>query len=903
VNKRIPGATYRLQFNRDFTFAQAREVVGYLHDLGITDCYASPLFKAAPQSNHGYDVCNFNRLNPNLGTSEDFERFVARLRELDMGLLLDMVPNHMSTDLSNRWWFDVLENGSASKYANWFDIDWQRFEGGKVLLPVLENALESVLVAGKLRVLSEAGKFFIAYYDRRFPVSPTSSACISKQIAGEKARASLKDLNGIPGQPASFARLRDLLEHQHYRLVHWRTGSQQINYRRFFDVSELISLRMELPEVFEATHNLVGSLVKGQKITGLRIDHPDGLWDPKEYLNRLQEKVGAIYVVVEKILIDDEPLPEDWPADGTTGYDFLHRVNGIFVNQENKAVFDCLYSAFIGSHCDFREMVYSAKKRILEKSFPSELNALSLRLEEIANSIQPGSSYDQGELREILVEVLACFPVYRTYVTEDTDELSAVEEEQIGQAIHDVRAKLSTHARRSVAAPAGAPHPLEEAGLGPLCLIHDLLHLRTPKHLDDSAKHQCRQFVMRFQQLSGPLTAKGLEDTTFYNFNRLISLNEVGGNPGSFGNSIDSFHQHNLQKAARWPHSLLATATHDTKRGEDVRARINVLSEIPDEWEAALRRWQKLNADKKTVVNGEAAPHPNDEYLFYQTLIGAWPEHPTADQWVLFRQRIVACMLKSIKEAKARTSWTHPNAAYEDATSKFIEETLPDSAANAFVADFDAFQRKAGFFGRLNSLSQTLLKMTAPGVPDFYQGTELWGFSLVDPDNRRPVDYEVRRQILAEFKAQAAQDPTSRRQFLEEFSHGDQLGRSKLYLIWRILEFRSRHRALFESGSYVPLTAVGAKKQHLCTFARVWQDDVVIVVAPRLVVSLVKSQTRRPLGAEVWADTNIRLPDDVAKRQFTNILTGEVLNLPDGGGDKGLSVGQILSHFPVALLV
>lgn len=901
MNKRIPGATYRLQFNRDFTFAQAREIADYLHDLGITDCYGSPLFKACPQSTHGYDVCDFNQLNPTLGTTEDFEQFVACLHELDMGLLLDMVPNHMSTSMSNRWWFDVLENGPASKYAKWFDVDWQWFEG-KILLPVLEDHFEAVLTAGKLRLVFEGERFFIAYHDHRLPLSPISRATISKQVAERATDATLKDFNGITGQAASFARLRDLLEQQHYRLAFWRTGSQEINYRRFFDVNELISLRMELPEVFEETHRLLGDLLRRGEVTGLRIDHPDGLWDPKEYLRKLDEKFGDVYVVVEKILTDDEVLPDDWRADGTTGYDFLNRLNGIFVNQANRAEFDRIYSQFIGCEHNFREMVYEAKKRILEASFPSELNALTRRLEEIASRSQPEQRYDSGELREALVEVLACFPVYRTYVTEETIELSAVEKGHIEHAVRNAGARLSKRTTRSMCVPVAAGRSLsssEEAAPDPLCLIEGLLRLRAPDGLDESAKHRCREFVMSFQQLSGPLMAKGLEDTTFYNFNRLISLNEVGGNPDSFGNSVDAFYQHNLQKAARWPHSLLATATHDTKRGEDVRACLNVLSEIPDDWQAALQRWGKLNAGKKTTVEGQPAPDSNDEYLFYQTLIGALP--PEAE-WRSFRERVTACILKSIKEAKAHTSWTQPNSAYEDATRNFIEQTLADSPTNVFLADLKTFQHRVAFFGRLNSLSQTLLKMTAPGVPDFYQGSELWDFNLVDPDNRRPVDYEIRRRSLVELKARAAQNETFQAQFLAGLLHDDQIGRSKLYLIWRILEFRNRHRAVFDDGAYVPLKAEGGKKEHVCAFARVWKNEVAIAIVPRLIADLAQGDSRSSLGPEIWEDTALVLSDLPVEDRFLNVLTNETLEIPQRLPKK-IAVRSLLAKFPVALIV
>ncbi len=901
MTKRIPGATYRLQFNRDFTFTQACELVGYLHELGITDLYASPLFKACPQSTHGYDVCDFNQLNPNLGTREDFERLIGSLRKQNMGLLLDMVPNHMSTSTSNDWWFDVLENGPASKYATWFDIDWRRFEG-KVLLPILEDDLEPVLVAGKLRLVFDAQKFFIAYHDRHFPLSQESRAVISKQSAQGSIEAALKHFNGIPSQAASFGPLRDLLNEQHYRLAFWRTGPREINYRRFFDVNELISLRIELPEVFEAAHGLLSLLLNEQKVNGLRIDHPDGLWDPRQYLDRLQEKFESIYTVAEKILTDDEMLPGDWPTDGSTGYDFLNRLNGLFVNPNHEAAFDRIYSEFTGCDHDFREIVYETKKHILQSSFPSELNAVTRRLEAIADLVRPDQRFELNELREALTEVLACFSVYRTYVTEETTELSAAEREYVEQSIRQAHQRLLMRANQSMFVSAGGRQSSpagEEPVPDALRLIHDLLALRMPDRLDNSSRRHCREFVMRFQQLSGPLMAKGLEDTTFYNFNRLISLNEVGGNPSSFGNSVHAFHQHNLRKAARWPHSLLATATHDTKRGEDLRARINVLSEMPDEWRAALERWRKLNAGKKITVDGEPAPASNDEYFFYQTMIGAWPSGEFQD--ASFCQRMVDCMLKSIKESKANTSWIEPNPAYEAATRKFIEQALAGAGAATFLSDFKTFQRRAAFFGQLNSLSQTLLKVTAPGVPDFYQGAELWDLNLVDPDNRRAVDYEIRRKLLSDLKARSAQNSPSQAPFLTELLHDDNLGQSKLYLIWRVLEFRNRHRALFDNGAYVPLTAIGSRKEHICAFARIWKNEVAIATVPRLVVGMTRTGAESPPLSEIWEDTALLLPESSALRGFRNILTDETLEVSPGAPGR-LPIGSILAKFPVGLI-
>jgi (1->4)-alpha-D-glucan 1-alpha-D-glucosylmutase len=877
MTRRIPGATYRLQLNRDFTFSHAREIASYLRDLGITDCYLSPIFNAGPQSTHGYDICDFNELNPTLGGREGFEQFVSHIRGLGLNLLLDFVPNHMSTDTSNAWWFDVLENGPLSKNALWFDIDWQKFEGGKVLLPLLEDDYDKVLQAGKLRLIFEDQRPLIAYHERRLPLSPESAAMISKQASEHGANSVLSEFNGMPTKAETFERLNTLLQQQHYLLANWRTGLQEINYRRFFDINELISLRVELPEVFDAAHVLVLSLLKSGKAAGLRIDHPDGLWDPKNYCRMLREKAPDTYLVVEKILTGEESLPDDWPVDGTTGYDFLIHVNGLFVNQAEKEAFDRIYHEFTGLNNDFRTMVYDARKRILLNSFPAGLKLLSAQLKRIAET----AGFQQltlDNLRDALVEVIASFPVYRTYVTKETAELSAAEKKYIDQAIADATAQSS------------------RTGSEPLRFIHDLLLLRVPEKLSAPEKNLCREFVLRFQQLTGPVMAKGLEDTTFYNFNRLISLNEVGGHPDTFGTSVDDFHHHNSQKAAHWPHSLLATATHDTKRGEDVRARLNVLSEIPDEWRNALSRWRDLNAANKSVVNGQPAPAPNDEYFFYQTLLGAWPpEDPNAVQLQSLRERIVASMLKSIKEAKTHTSWLDPDTEYEQATKNFVDKALADSSANAFLTDFKPFQRKFAFFGRLNSLSQTLLNMTSPGVPDFYQGTELWDLNLVDPDNRRPVDYKLRRELLTELKARIVQARESQAQFLSDLLSDDQIGHSKLYLIWRVLEFRNRYRALFDEGHYVPLAVEGAKHEHVCAFARVLQDEMAIVVVPRLVAGLTKMDQRLPIGLDVWEDTRLQLP---GTGRFSNIFTGQTLD----DLQTELPLSQILSEFPVALL-
>jgi (1->4)-alpha-D-glucan 1-alpha-D-glucosylmutase len=772
--KRVPTATYRLQFNREFTFRDARAILDYLKDLGISDCYASPLFRAGPQSTHGYDICCFGELNPALGGLEGFREFSAAAHERGLGLLLDMVPNHMGSTLTNQWWLDVLKHGPASKYAGFFDIDWNPPTPGlknKVLLPVLEDHYWKVLGEGKLRVVEEDGEFAIAYHDHRFPIAPES-------------KASLKHLH-------------QLLEEQHYRLAYWRVAPHEINYRRFFDVTELVSLRMERPEVFEATHKPLFELIEEGQVTGLRIDHPDGLWDPKQYFERLQER-GSIYVVAEKILTGDEPLPEDWPLDGTTGYDFLNCVNGIFVDRRNEAAMTKIYAEFTGCTEDFETIVYASKKKVLDASFQSEINSLAHRLKRIPQ----GRDFTLAELRAAVGEMAATFPVYRTYATESADP----DRRHIEAAF--VKARTKTPA---------------------LDFVRDVLLLRIPE----------REFVMKFQQLTGPVMAKGVEDTAFYNYNRLLSLNEVGGSPETLGVSLEEFHACNIERGKRWPHSLLATATHDTKRGEDLRARLNVLSEIPDEWGQTVMRWRQP-AD---------APTANDQYMLYQTLVGGWNGQQEG-----FADRICAFMIKAIREAKARTSWIEPNERYERATVDFVKRLLAPN--NPWWKEFLEFQSRVAFFGRYNSLSQLLLKMTSPGVPDFYQGTELWDFNLVDPDNRRPVDYKNRGE------------------------------NDKLFIMQRALQFRARQPDLFAKGDYVPIGATGEKSRHVCAFARRLAGQQAIVLAPRLAYELCEGKTAPP----TWKGTVL----DTETKGLQNVFTGELVN--------SNRLADILKNFPIALL-
>jgi (1->4)-alpha-D-glucan 1-alpha-D-glucosylmutase len=926
--RRIPSATYRLQFNAQFTFREALRIADYLDELGISDAYASPLFRAGPESTHGYDVCAYDELDPRLGSDEEFRAWTDRLKELGLRLILDVVPNHMGATQTNAWWWDVLEQGPASRYAGWFDINWQPAGVGwrdQVVLPVLEDHYEKVLEAGKLRiVVSQPTGFAVAYHERRFPLSAQSCNEILRQARqagssiewqskparspelvheGQRTRhaptdkaqsneawerepefenqveSTLRRLNGVAGEPASFDALDCLLRAQHFRLAYWRTAAQEINYRRFFDITDLISMRVELREVFQATHASVLRLINEGKISGLRVDHPDGLWDPRQYFGRLRAAAPPIYVVAEKILTRDEPLPDDWGVDGTTGYDFLYQLNNLFIDAASAEALENCYRRFTGCDKAFRDITYESKYRVLQLSFGGELNQLAHRLRALAANTRAGFDLTVEALRDALSQIVAALPVYRTYVTETAVELAPAEAEWVREAARTARSRN-----------AGS----DEAALN---FVEDVLLLGLAEGMSEAQRRDCRGIAMRVQQLTGPAMAKGLEDTAFYRYFRLASLNEVGGDPGTFGLSVDSFHQYNLMKRECWPHALLATATHDTKRGEDLRARLAVLSELPDEWSRAVARWAQLNADKKVQVDGAPAPDANDEYLFYQTLLGAWiPQAESAEGLADLRQRLQAYLLKGIKEAKTHTSWTEPNAAYEQAAESFVGAVLSDSQGDRFLKDFKPFQRRIAFFGRFNSLAQVLLKMTSPGVSDFYQGTELWDFNLVDPDNRRPVDYEVRHQMLAEVKEHAVRYNDDPAGFISQLLADSDFGAVKLYLIWRALQFRREHRALFQSGQYVPLRAEGEHREHVCAFAREDSSSEAIVIAPRLPFTLTSGKELAPLG-EVWGDTRLALRDGQPGRTYRNVFTNQTLS-----AEGHLRLSEALRAFPVALL-
>lgn len=989
----LPRATYRLQFGANFTFRQAAELVPYLNELGISDIYGSPIFLPSSPESSGYDVCDHNQLNPALGSRADFENFVRILQSKGMGLILDMVPNHMGIGgEKNLWWMDVLENGPSSPYAHYFDIDWHPVKPeleNKVLLPILEDLYGLVLESGKFRLSFEEGAFFIYYYDHKLPVAPRSYCLIlndvltnltnklpapdedllelqsiltalnylpprtetSSEKIAERMRekevikkrlislyqksplfqtildSTVKEYNGQIGVPQSFEKMDNLLKEQAYRPCFWRVAADEINYRRFFDINHLAAIRMELPEVFQATHQLLFRLLAEGKVTGLRIDHPDGLWNPAHYLRNLQkyyllftiarrlqdpnnlalEKIEAaveewltnletspgrvnwpLYVVIEKILSKGEKIPPPWAIYGTTGYDFLNTVNGLFVAKENQKSFDRLYARFIGQQIDLPNLINSSKKMIMLISLASEIASLSHQLERLAEKNRWYRDFTLNSLTFALREVMACLPIYRTYIT-GPEAISEGDRNYITAAVEEAK-------RRN-------PRTAEAI----FDFIRDTILLRNLSNFSPEDWPKILNFVMRFQQITGPVMAKGLEDTVFYVYNRLISLNEVGGHPGEFGVPVEEFHSQNQERLRHMPHSLLATSTHDTKRSEDVRARLNILSEMPAEWREKVFRWRRWNGAQKILVDGQLAPDPNDEYHLYQTLVGAWPLEDRDDNFLQsaeftnWRERVLSYMHKATLEAKVHTSWFNPNRKYEEALKSFLGRILEPGRKNKFLPDLRSFQRRVAYFGLWNSLAQVLLKLTSPGIPDFYQGTELWDFSLVDPDNRRPVDYQKRQALLADLKMRIAKAGNNLLSLAQELLQFPWDGRLKLFVIYLLLNYRQQNSPLFRQGDYLPLAGQGEKKEHVVAFARRLDNRLIIVVTPRLIYKLMNGMEKPPLGGEIWKDTRIYLPEGGIS-SFSHLFTAEVMAAQKEGEKSYLSLAAMLKNFPVAVL-
>ena len=942
-----PSATYRLQFHAGFTFDDARRLVPYLHALGISHIYASPYLRARSGSLHGYDVADPSSLNPELGSQQDYDRMVAELQSYGIGQLVDVVPNHMGIgDPGNYRWLDVLENGPASVYASFFDINW-RPSGGqphdqlKLVVPTLGDQYGKVLENGELQVEYANGAFAIAYYDQRFPAAPDTyprlleesrerleeelgrrdetvqelasiltalrhlprrrmldAAAVEernreKEIVKrrinvlhtasapfrEALRQVLVVVNGEKGQPSSFDRLDALLDDQSYRLAFWRVAAEEINYRRFFDITELAAVRMEDPAVFQDTHRLLLRLVGEGKIQGLRIDHPDGLRDPAAYFRRLQDSClealhaqdGRFYVVVEKILQANERLRPDWAVHGTTGYDFLNMVNGLFVAHSNEQFFSTIYFRFLRQGAQrFTDLANSTKKMVMLISLASEINELGYLLRDIASSDRRHRDFTLNSLTFVIREVIAALGIYRTYIDPDTGSASEADRNVIDQAVAEAK-------RRN---PRTDPSIFDFVG--------DTLLLRD--EADSAPLAERLRFIARFQQTTGPVMAKGAEDTAFYQYNRLISLNEVGGDPDQFGRSLTAFHRYNAERAREWPATLLASSTHDTKRSEDVRARINVLSELPREWRTALTRWARLNGRKRVSVQGRVAPDRNEEYLLYQTLLGAWPLGAVDDEFV---RRISENMLKSLKEAKVHTSWITPNTAYEEAVMQFVRGILDPVESRTFLDDFLQIQKKVAFFGVFNSLSQTLLKLGSPGAADVYQGNELWDFSLVDPDNRRPVDYAARERDL-NWIGEHARDRAALARLLLE-SRDD--GRIKLYVTQRLLCLRREVPGLFVGGSYTPLRG----NQHVAAFARAAEGRALVIAAPVQIAALTRGALIDPLGHEAWRDERLPVPGEPG-RTYRDLFSGNALTAVPHRGRAALKLAEVFGDFPVAAL-
>lgn len=957
---RIPISTYRIQLNRTCTFRDVARLVPYLHDLGITDLYCSPYFTAVPGSMHGYDIVDPTTLNPEIGTEEDYRVMVDELHQHGMGQLLDVVPNHMGiTQQLNGWWQDVLENGPSSPYALFFDIDWDPLKPelrDKVLLPILGDQYGVVLENQELQLVYEDGHFLVRYYDHCLPIAPKPSSLVlahrlptlvqemglnspqvmelesiitalrhlpsrqdrvtaliaeryrEKQIIKRRLAAlvegsasirlfleeNVRLINGTKGDPRSFDLLDQLLNDQAYRLAYWRVAAEEINYRRFFDINELAAIRMENPAVFDETHKLLLRLVKEGSVTGLRVDHIDGLYDPADYLHKLQswarkERPTAsdatdrpLYVLVEKILGVNEQVPANWPVFGTTGYDFLAWLNALFVDRTHERAFDTIYTRFIGWGKPFDEHTYRCKQLVMQASMASELSVLGHQLDKLSELDRRSRDFTLNSLTHAIQEIIACFPVYRTYITGETDGILDRDRMFIWQAV--------THAKRR--------NPAVSS------LVFDFVRdlLLKSANLSEPNREERLKFVAKFQQITSPVTAKGIEDTAFYRYHRFISLNEVGSDPQQFGIAPSLVHHQWRSRQERRSTSLSATSTHDSKRSEDVRARLNVLSELPKQWREHVTRWQKINRWLRTKVGGEDVPSRNEEYLLYQTLLGVWPlERMDDDGYVRFVDRIQVYMNKAIKEAKEHSSWISPNAEYEDAIKQFVARLMDRSTSNAFLDDFLPFQEWVAQYGLYNSLSQVLVKMAAPGVPDCYQGTELWDFSLVDPDNRRPVDFARRARFLAELNTASGSGP-NRIALLQDLIAQRADGRIKLFLAAEALRYRRGHCALFQQGDYVPLRVGGDWNEHLFAFARVHSEGSVVAVVPRLLTRLIPDPHIAPLGVPVWKDTWVTLPAWGEGTTFRNIFTGTMLSTIPRDGHQVLSVGEILLHSPVAWL-
>ncbi len=920
----MPRATYRLQFHEGFGFDDAARLAPYLARLGVSHVYASPYLTARPGSTHGYDIVDHDRLNPELGGDQAFARMVAAIQANGLGQIMDFVPNHMGVGGSdNPSWLDVLEWGPDADRAGWFDIDWDpdsRYLHNKLLVPFLGDQYGLELERGHLRLRCDfdAGSFAVwAYGVHKLPVSPLNYDRIlgtrdphlerlgdafaglpgwrpqvgrrADELKAEMAalvrdrpavraaiEAAVARFNGTPGDFESWQRLHALIQDQHWRVAHFRVAADDINYRRFFNINDLAGLRMELPEVFDHIHRLAFRLLAEGTVDGLRIDHIDGLLDPLGYLRRLRAKAPrqGFYLVVEKILARHETLREEWPVEGTTGYDFTNQVTGLMIDPAGEEGFTETYAAFVSEPPAFADTVRQSKLRIMENEMASELNVLARDAARVARQNPRTADFTRNILQRALKAVIAAFPVYRTYVDAD-DAPTDADRRDLDWAVAQARQ--------------------QDPSLDPS--VFDFVYALLSGDLvaepgSGFSRHTALRAAMKAQQYSGPVMAKGLEDTAFYRTNRFIALNEVGGHPDEFGVSLAAFHRANRHRAENWPHAMLGTATHDTKRGEDTRARLAALSEMPQEWARQVQAWSRLLRARRGDVEGTAPPDHNDEYLFYQLLVGTWPvdlldevsEGAPLDDYVA---RLKATMVKSMREAKVRSTWAAPDEDYEGAMLSFIEDALDPSGSTAFFDSILPFVQQIARLGAHNSLVQTVLKLTSPGVPDIYQGSELWDLSMVDPDNRRPVDYGERERLLAEVGEALAGD---RAGAIATFMRGWRDGRLKLAAIAALLGYRRSHGALFASGSYEAVTAEGPEADQVCAFLREHEDQPMLTAVLRFPARL---------EANALSDeTLLPLPEALRTTGWTDLLSGAT-----HAEGASLKAAALFAVAPVAVLV
>lgn len=924
----IPHATYRIQFNNAFTFKDAQQLVPYLAEMGISHIYASPIFKAKKGSLHGYDITDPNQLNEEIGQYSDFEELITKVNEYRMEWIQDIVPNHMAIDYQNKLLMEIFEYGRDVAPFQHFDIEWNhqyKAIRGRLLTPILGNVYGDCLENGEIKLAFDSDGFSLRYYDHRFPIRiesyvpvlennlnklkadlgsyhsglikllgvlfsiknlPGANQMEERKLQTSFSKSILWELyttdysikvfiddtvaafNGMPGKASSFSLLDSLHSEQLFKLSFWKVATEELNYRRFFTVNDLISLRVEDEQVFRDTHELIFELINQGKISGLRVDHIDGLYDPHTYLERLRRGASESYIVVEKILGFDEMLPNVWPVQGTTGYDFCNYVNSLFCKSTNHRVFELVYYRFIGKYISFDNLLIECKRIIIDTHLAGDIDNLAILIKDISGKDRRGTDITLYGLRKALIELMIFFPVYRSYIN---GQIFSVEDRNhLQKAIHDARKSR--------------PDLLRE-----FAFIERFLLLKYDEHATEEEKKNWTDVVMRFQQFTGPLMAKGFEDTLLYNYNRLISLNEVGGSPQIFGIEAESFHQFNSNRVRFWPNSINATSTHDSKRGEDIRARINVLSEMPYEWDLKIRKWAQLNRHFKKKGESDLIPDSNDEYLFYQTLVGAFQ---TGEDHELFVKRICDFMLKAVREAKVHTNWIAYNTEYEEALMYFVENVLDENKSSQFLNEFISFQKKVAHYGLYNSLSQILLKITSPGIPDFYQGSELWDLNLVDPDNRNPVDFCKRISMFNEIKGVSTSDfPELINKFLTQWKDGA----IKMFLIYRCNKARNDRVELFQKGAYIPITTYGKFRNNIVAFARKLDTLWAVVAVPRFLVNVI-NENQIPVSKEIWADTSIKLP--VFPESWYDVISGESAHF-----DNTVFIGDLFRLFPGAFLV